>query len=190
MNPQGPVAKPDNRDTRIQELEGLLAATREDLAMTRGLLLGVQGAMNDAESALGLANENLERRTAELANVNHVLQVTRASWSNAVEKLSGAHRTLQYIRALTDASSAFRNAGVNLGSEAYHDILAAIGEHAKRGMSDDEQELGKSAEALDSKLSQMYADAALTRTQLLAVIRAMLDIAGKCGSTTEPAEET
>ncbi len=52
-----------------------------------------------------------------------------------------------------------------------------------RSCIDEILELGNSAEALDSRLSQMAADAALTRVQLLATIRAMLEIAGGCISS-------
>ncbi len=132
MNPDGPSATFSSRDTKIRELEELLAATREDLAQTRSLLTGAQRDLVDAESALGLANSSLEQREAELESTTATLQ-------GVTNELVGARGALRHIQDIVIASNTLRLEGIELGGNTHHVMFSIIGRRARLGLSDDEQ---------------------------------------------------
>lgn len=130
MTTGGPVAMPDKRDTRIRELEGLLAATREDLAQTRGLLQGtnanlgvMQGNLADTEAALARANEKCTGLDSSLRSLIDAMMLNR--------------REFKAVLSLTRAAYELSVAGVKLRSRAVRSLLAAIETHARSGMGDD-----------------------------------------------------
>lgn len=123
------------------------------------------------------AEAEIRRLSDEIARLSSTL----SQQGDRIERLE--RENLELIEARTvqaksyDALSAERQKDVEVAAKLSRRLSKL------RSSIDEVLELGNSAEALDSRLSQASADAALTRVQLLAIIRAMLEIAGDCVSS-------
>lgn len=133
MNPQEPVAMLPEYATRILELEGLLAAAHEDLALTRGLLEGTRANLEATLKSLRDREAALELVTEECANLRSSLEATvGVVMCNRLE----FNRILSLTRAAFEMSAA----GVKLRGRAVKALLAAIETRVRLGLADDEQD--------------------------------------------------